>query len=1246
MELFKRLFSGITIVALALITVAPAGFAHAATLSGGDLIKASGAAVYYYGNDGKRYVFPNENTFKTWYGDFSSVKTITDSELAAISIGGNVVFRPGTYLVKITTDPKVYAVSTNKTLHWVKSEAAAKTLWGNDWAKWVKDVPDAYFTNYNDSTTVIDGTMHPAGSLIKYNGSDKVYYVDKDGKKREFTGSSFSMNGFMTKFVVTSPDSITYPNGAEISGKESMLWDAAQKSGTTPAPAPAPAPGTGDGMLSVQLASDTPAASDVPAGATAARNITFTKLNFSAGNGDVKITKLKIKREGLSSDTDLSNVKLFDSANNQLGTNQNFDAEHVASFIIDWTVKAGETKSLFVKGDSAASKTGRIKLGLVSAEGVTSNAKSVSGTFPIFGNSITQVNVSVGSLSVSRGPSDPTVTTANIDDKAFRFIQVRLTAGSTEAVNVSAIALRDGNSGSINTNDLANVYLMDDTNGKKYTGTRSGDRYTFTFSPAIKLEKGRHADFSLHGDVISGSAKVAQFDLIDNSDWLLWANGEQYGYGVSISPDAGSINIDFDSSTSGDQSASEPVTVSQGSLTVSKGPNNPAAGNIPVGGDDVKIASFLFEARGEDIRVGQTVITLTETSGFDADVDASLYKLVDKNGKVWAGPQDASGTTVTFSTQMIFPLGPTELFVTAKIASSGLTSGVDKISAGLATPATKLTNAKGMTSNKSVTAAPAANVNGNTMTAKSAALTLSMGGTPIIGTQIIGARQAHLASIRFDATSGGEDVKVTSLTLTAGGTFAGSDVNEFSNYKLWDGSTQIGETEQHSTAGGSATGNIVFNIDKGFIVPKNSVKELLLTADAIAIDNSDTTTFDANTASGVGVSSGVAVTGTQSPTTDSPTQTWSTVGQLKVTLDGSNPTKQVISSSMTGLEVVRYKFRASYEDMDITELNLYAGATGTDTSPASAATKVAGNVSKVKLYLGSDLLAETQFNTSGLATVNLDAGKFRVAKDHDLILKVVVDLAHKSVVASATGFYIGLQDDDGDGSTWGAAGSFNMSANGVASGTSLTETNIDSVGDGSGNANGGNRFNLYDGLLTVSLSPNSPSGKFVQGSNVEVLRLDLKATGDEIGVLEMDFIKGGSCTPDATSNSAAYLQSTDGSTIYWTFATGTAWFGGDLETDSATDGTTLTIGEGETKTVVLKGNTVKSTPCTTGTTFQYSVSADLTDDGASDDISNGVQWYDQELTLSTPVTIPAFTGGDTASPNVKFLPVNGNVLEV
>lgn len=116
--------------------------------SAGSLIKASGGAVYYLGSDGKRYVFPNEKTFKTWYADFKSVVTVSDAELASIPLGGNVTYRPGVKMIKITTDPKVYAVDARGTLRWVQTEAVAVALFGPAWNKLVEDVEDAFFINY------------------------------------------------------------------------------------------------------------------------------------------------------------------------------------------------------------------------------------------------------------------------------------------------------------------------------------------------------------------------------------------------------------------------------------------------------------------------------------------------------------------------------------------------------------------------------------------------------------------------------------------------------------------------------------------------------------------------------------------------------------------------------------------------------------------------------------------------------------------------------------------------------------------------------------------------------------------------------------------------------------------------------------------------------------------------------------------------------------------------------------------
>lgn len=115
------------------------------------LIRIDGnQTVYWRATDGKRYVFPNARTFYSWFApeELSRVITISPSEMGNIMIGGNVTYRPGVRLVKVTTDPRVYAVGRYGTLRWVTSEALAQQLYGQNWAQQVDDVPDEFFINY------------------------------------------------------------------------------------------------------------------------------------------------------------------------------------------------------------------------------------------------------------------------------------------------------------------------------------------------------------------------------------------------------------------------------------------------------------------------------------------------------------------------------------------------------------------------------------------------------------------------------------------------------------------------------------------------------------------------------------------------------------------------------------------------------------------------------------------------------------------------------------------------------------------------------------------------------------------------------------------------------------------------------------------------------------------------------------------------------------------------------------------
>jgi hypothetical protein len=203
----------------------------------GDLIKLTCPAnaglndpcrsVYFLGADGKRYVFPNATTYFSWYADFSGVKEVTAAELQSYPLGSNVTIRPGSYLVKITTDPKVYAVEPGGKLRWLASEAVARTLYGEDWATRVVDVPDAFFVNYDASQAVDNkvtaATKHPAGTLIKYPSASSIYYVDGVFKRAFVSWEAFVANGFRQEFVLTISEGIAYATGNQITGAEPEL---------------------------------------------------------------------------------------------------------------------------------------------------------------------------------------------------------------------------------------------------------------------------------------------------------------------------------------------------------------------------------------------------------------------------------------------------------------------------------------------------------------------------------------------------------------------------------------------------------------------------------------------------------------------------------------------------------------------------------------------------------------------------------------------------------------------------------------------------------------------------------------------------------------------------------------------------------------------------------------------------------------------------------------------------------------
>lgn len=189
----------------------------------GRLVKTDlGSAVYYLSETNhNRYAFPNEDVFYSWFYNFNDVQTISLSELQSYPLVGNVTMRPGTHLVKIQADPKVYAVEPGGILRWITSETIFSSLGYN--FSMVKDVPEIFFSNYIRGENLDESAAHPKGVLIKYPNSSTTYYWDGNNKRAIQSESAFQQNYFYWNYVLNISDINQYPTGNTIINKELNL---------------------------------------------------------------------------------------------------------------------------------------------------------------------------------------------------------------------------------------------------------------------------------------------------------------------------------------------------------------------------------------------------------------------------------------------------------------------------------------------------------------------------------------------------------------------------------------------------------------------------------------------------------------------------------------------------------------------------------------------------------------------------------------------------------------------------------------------------------------------------------------------------------------------------------------------------------------------------------------------------------------------------------------------------------------
>ena len=569
-----------------------------AAASAGDLIKMDGlSSVYYLGSDGKRYVFPNEATYMSWYNDFSGVVTIPASELQSYPLGGNVTMRPGTKLVKITTDPSVYAVEPNGVLRKIQSEAQAAALYGSNWNKRIVDLADAFFTNYTISSPLPSGSI-PAGSLVKTADSADVYYYDGTNYRAFTNEAAFNANRFSFSNVITVSNVVS--GGTAISSAEFV--DVAQ-GGTTSGPVV-----TGSGLM-VSLSAATPASQAIP---NQAGRIPMAKVNLTAANdGAVNVDTITITRSGLTSYTTKQLQVFAEKDGIKVANEKSFVSnEAVLVFNPTLTIPAGQTVSLDILAKTEKTTgtsdlaSGNVAYGIASASAVSASSAAVTGSFPITGNlmSITSYEVDTLKATLQTGS-----TSVNVGDEDAELVKIDLDLAKNRDVVLTSLELK--NEGSENLADvLSNVHLEKDGKIVSNTASMNGKYLTFTFpGNGLEITDGG-VTLSVRADVIAMYESTSNIKLgWDSRSSNSAATEKATGFGVTFTP----------------TDDTKTITIEAGDVTISRTKNSPLGTKSYVKGTTGILA---LEAKFEtvkDLDIDNMVIVAEFTQGASSSYDVA-----------------------------------------------------------------------------------------------------------------------------------------------------------------------------------------------------------------------------------------------------------------------------------------------------------------------------------------------------------------------------------------------------------------------------------------------------------------------------------------------------------------------------------------------------------------------------------------------------------------------------------------------
>ena len=627
---------------------------------------------------------------------------------------------------------------------------------------------------------------------------------------------------------------ISAPTGNVFAGTRALLNQVC--SGTTSTNPGTGTPGTVvTGPVSAMLSSSQPMGMIVQ-GQAGAR---LADVTFS-GNGTV--TNIEFQRTGVSADTALTNVYLYEG---------NVRISDAASVVTGGFIRFNNGSGLFtvngsrtisVRADIAASTNGQsvgVKLNSVTANGAMSTYTNVSGNMLQIG-SATPATVAFSTITVSN-------STVDAGTQGYKLWEGVASVG-TRDVMLKAATFKFVGSAPVDA--VTNVSLYVD--GSKVAGpstinATNNNKLSFDLGAGYLLKTGSRT-IEVRGDIVKGSNRTMTFSVENVSD-LMFEDTNLAG--VNIASTVSSATLTQSNSTY------KTITVNKGSVTVNVDPAF-STNKVTGGATNVPVGQFTMKAYGEDVKVNSLLVTFATTTNSTYN-NVSLYV----NGGQVGTSQNFAGTaplTFTLGSSLIIPANTTvTLTVKADIvntSNAAYTSG--SIAAKIGSHSSE--NAQGQSSNELVYVAQS-QITGNTLTVSSGAGSFARTSGFTAVTVAPNTANVKIGSFTLQADSS-EDVRVTSLEVNPAVSGSPYLITNLSNLTVKSNGVTVG-----TPIGNPASGTSTFSFSD-IVVPANSTRTFEVFADiggaasgsvtadmAVRYRGSVSNTTTTSSAAGVAVSS-------------------------------------------------------------------------------------------------------------------------------------------------------------------------------------------------------------------------------------------------------------------------------------------------------------------------------------------------------------------------------------------------------